>query len=429
MAEDQARATPAERTRSIAGSSRPDRRLGTGLAAILAGLCLAAATSSAQATSLEGQPFLLDPSFEGYRLYSSIFSYRRGFAASLSQASGNTAPSELHFKAFSAAGKTTVEKVFVAKGRAAEPNAPHVVGSGGLQLNGGKALVAYLDIYRSAKKQNAVGGLFARTIGKKGKPDAGAFTLDDAKRDIVPTGQVLRLADKRGLALWTVQDPEGRVSHVGRFIAKNGDLGRVDVDLDKNGAELWGVSPFGAGFVTLHRNVRNFSNASFIGQAYAANGKKIGAATTLLNKVDPSQYNSLSLIGLEGEKLLLLNTAKSGTFVTLVGQVYDKGWNRIGDEKTLMSGLGEERYSVAALPGGGVLVAAVFTEGESKRIEFRRFDQQLKQIGEVARTGWAYNMIISQILALDNGRVVAVYDKSNKKEDYILLHTGQLIEP
>lgn len=404
------------------------RGLRAAIACGLTALCVAPA-SPALATSLKGKPFVIDPAFDGFRYYSSIFAYGDGFAASLAQSAEGGLPDKLYFKAFTASGGVRIGKTLAAEGVKGQDGAAQILGAGGLELNNGRASVAYLDLYRSPKNQQTVGGLFAQAVAKNGKPTGGELTLDDAKRDIVPSGYVISLARKRGLAFWTVQDAEGGETSFGRFIRPNGKPGPANIDLTLSGSTLLSVSQFGQGFVTLHRKLLNQAKASLFGQVHDSDGQKVGRPGALMTREELDRFRAFAIAGLGGGKIVALNTVYTGTATNLVGQIYDGDWNKVGRERILMKGLFDGRYSFSPLPGGDFLVASVFERSGSQRIELRRFDQKLKQVGDTAATDNQYKIEVSQLLTLQSGAAVISYEYSKPEADYIYTLVGQVINP
>jgi hypothetical protein len=218
------------------------------------------------------------------------------------------------------------------------------------------------------------------------------------------------LSDGRAIFAWFTGLPSAvNPSTIpGRFISEAGTPQAIDLDiaLPEDGFALAGIEPLDKGFVVLYRR---FDTALEVrARVLKANGAAAGPAQSL----DPGVTGLPLLATFPDGRILVATWIAGASQFDLVGQLYDKTWNRIGAKKTLISaGAVNDRVDFAALPDGGLLLARTYGAFPTYTHTVSRFGKSLKPAG----TTYAFPSLgfdFAHIAALNATTAVIVFKEN-----------------
>ncbi|RXF74052.1 hypothetical protein [Hansschlegelia zhihuaiae] len=280
----------------------------------------------------------------------------------------------------------------------------NVFGAGGALLGDGRQLYAWQADFAQQlwEKRQFVG----RFIG--GRAPGDEISRLETDPDMVAGAPPLPLRDGRAILRWQAFALSDREE--GRFVSADGSLGPANLVFQLANARISGLAALDKGFVALFVRSLSSGEEELVGQVYGAEGGRQGGVIVVVPPSPAGTLGATSIVGLpSGDFFLLRAVRRANGSARLTGQRFTRTGRRIGGEKTLLNSIPFQAAAPRLLPGGDLLIALEERVGETKCIVYRRFGDDLEQIGPAAATDSAAGLIRGPSVVLADGRVASAY--------------------
>jgi hypothetical protein len=279
----------------------------------------------------------------------------------------------------------------------------NVFGTGGALLGDGRQLYAWqADFARQFGERRQFIGRF---VGGRAPDEIGRLETDP---DMVTGAPPLPLRDGRAVLRWRAFALSDREE--GRFVSADGSLGPANLVFQLANARISGLAALDKGFLALFVRSLPSGEEELVGQVYGAEGGRQGGVLVFIPPSPAGTLGATSIVGLpSGDLLLLRAVRRANGGARLTGQRFTRTGRKIGGEKTLLNSILFQGAAPRLLPGGDLLIALEDQVGEAKRIVYRRFGDDLEQVGPAAATDSAAGLIRGPSVALADGRVASAY--------------------
>lgn len=200
----------------------------------------------------------------------------------------------------------------------------------------------------------------------------------------IPAG----LSDGRAVFAWYEADEVAPIP--GRFISSAGALQPANLNFACCGsgkeAQLVRLQPLGTGFLADYQRNSIFGSNGAYARVFQSNGQPLAAAKYFAVDFEDQTQNVHRNVhvprALSNGNIAVFRFVPATNPTKLVVQLYSKTWQKIGVEKTLVSGLASTRYvDFAPTLDGGLFMIRTLLNGSVYTRSVRRYNANLAVVG------------------------------------------------